>query len=320
MRRPLAIDPALFEAGAVSAETRAFNDDMRQRFAGPGMAELGAVAMRGGGGRPPPAPDARAEDRTIPGPDGTRLRLHVVAPDNPRGAYLHLHPGGLVLGAADMMDARLRRIADATGLACVSVDYRLAPEHPYPAAWDDAEAAAAWLAARAEAEFGGGFLAIGGESAGATLAVPTLVRMRDRHGFTGFGAAALSYGNYDSTGTPSNHWNGREGIFIREVDIAYCAACYAPDPATRRNPDMSPIFADLRGLPPALFTVGTLDAFLDDSLFLAARWTAAGNEAELALYPGGIHGFTGFPYLLAEQANARVDGWLAAHAGSGPTG
>jgi len=303
----LTIDPALFDPQAVSEETRAFNDAMRARFAGPGMAELGAPAMR----RPPAETDARAEWRTISGPAGAlRLRLRVVAPEAPRGAYLHFHPGGLVVGSADMMDARLRRIAEATGLACVSVDYRLAPEHPYPAAWDDAEAAAVWLAANVAAEFGGDVLAIGGESAGATLAVPTLVRMRDRHGFTGFRAANLSYGNYDSTGSPSNHWNGRDGIFIREVDVAYCANCYAPDPTRRRDPDMSPVFADLRGLPPALFTVGTLDPFLDDSLFLAARWTAAGGEAELAIYPGAIHGFTGFPYALAEQANARIDAWL----------
>ena len=310
--RPLVIDPTLFAADAVSAETCAFNEEMRRRFAGPGMAELGAAAMRGGGGRPPPAADARAEVRTIPGPDGTSLGLRIVAPDSPRGAYLHLHPGGLVLGSADMMDARLREIADATGLACVSVEYRLAPEHPYPAAWDDAEAGAVWLASNIAAEFGGSFLAIGGESAGATLAVPTLVRLRDRHGFTGFGAAALSYGNYDTAGSPSNHWNGKDGIFIRAVDIAYCASCYAPDPGTHRDPDISAIHADLRGLPPALFTVGTLDPFLDDSLFMAARWAAAGNAAELAIYPGAIHGFTGFPYTLAREANARIDRFLAA--------
>ena len=308
--KPLAIDPALFDPQAISAETHAFNQQMRERFAGPGMAELGAQAMRGG--RAPGATDPRAQERTVPGSD---VKVRVIAPDSPRGVYLHLHPGGLVVGSADMMDARLRQIADATGLACVSVDYRLAPVHPYPAAWDDAEAAAVWLAENVAAEFGGAFLAIGGESAGATLAVPTLIRMRDRHGFTGFGAANLSYGNYDSTGSPSNHWNGKDGIFIRAVDIAYCADCYAPDASTRRDPDMSAVFADLHGLPPALFTIGTLDPFLDDSLFLASRWAAAGNEAELAVYPGAIHGFTGFPYPLATQANARIDAWLKDKAG-----
>lgn len=308
--RPLTIDPALFRPEAVSEETRAFNAQMRERMKGPGLAELGAQAMRGGAIMPGSDPSPRGIDRTIAGPEGRPLDLRIIAPDNPVGAYLHLHPGGLVVGSARGQDARLAEIADATGLACVSVEYRLAPEHPYPAAWDDSEAAAVWLAQNVKSEFGGDALAIGGESAGATLAVPTLVRMRDRHGFTGFSAAALSYGNYDTSGSPSNHWSGKDGLLVREVDIAYCSDCYAPDQATRRNPDMSAIFADLRGLPPALFTVGTLDCFLDDSLFMAARWIAAGNQAELALYPGAIHGFTGFPYTLAREANSRIDAFL----------
>jgi acetyl esterase/lipase len=308
---PLTIDPALFRPEAESEETQAFNRMLAERSAGPGLAEMGVEKARASGLMPPSVRSDRGADRTIPGPGGAPLGLRVIAPENPRGAYLHLHGGGLIFGAADAQDERLAEIADASGLACVSVEYRLAPEHPYPAAWDDAEAAALWLARNVAAEFGGDFLAIGGESAGATLAVPTLVRLRDRHGFTGFGAAALSYGNYDTTGTPSNHWNGRNGLIIRDVDIAYCTNCYAPDPATRRDPDMSALYADVHGLPPALFTVGTRDCFLDDTLFLAARWIAAGNETELALYPGAVHGFTTFPYSLARQANARIDAFLA---------
>jgi len=279
---------------------------------GPVLTVEDLPAMRGGGRLPKPPASARAEWRTIKGPDGAALRLRVIAPDNPRGVYLHLHPGGLVFGSADGHDPMLEGIVAATGLAAVSVAYRLAPEHPWPAAWDDAEAAALWLAAHGKAEFGGDRLAIGGESAGATLAVPTLVRMRERHGFTGFHAAALTYGNYDTTGTPSNHWNGNPGYLIGEADVAFCTACYAPDPATRRDPDMSPLYADLRGLPPALFTVGTLDVFLDDSLFMAARWAAAGNETELVVYPGGIHGFTLFPTTLGREANGRIEAFLKA--------
>jgi acetyl esterase/lipase len=207
----------------------------------------------------------------------------------------------------------LERIANATGLACASVEYRLAPAHCYPAAWEDCETAALWLAKNAKSEFGSDFLAIGGESAGATLAVPTLVRMRDRHGFTGFGAANLSYGNFDTTMTPSQHWIGESGLLLQKVDIEHCTTAYAPDPSTRRSADMSALYANLKDLPPALFTVGTIDPFLDDSLFLYTRWIAAGNEAELAIYPGGIHGFTMFPYALADEANGRIDAFLKAH-------
>lgn len=308
--KPLVIDPAWFAPEAVSAETAAFNAAMRANPRPPMDADA-IAALRSGALGPKPPESARAEWRTIRGPDGGDLRLRVIAPDNPRGAYLHLHPGGLVFGSADGHDPMLEGIAAATGLAAVSVAYRLAPEHPWPAAWDDAEAAALWLAENVEAEYGGDRLAIGGESAGATLAVPTLVRMRDRHGFTGFHAAALAYGNYDSTGSPSNRWNGNPGHLIGEADVAFCTSCYAPDPATRRDPDMSAIFADVRGLPPALFTVGTLDVFLDDSLFMAARWVAAGNAAELAVWPGGIHGFTLFPCTLGREANARIEAFLS---------
>ena len=316
MNRPaVVIDPALFAPEAVSAETRAFNAAMGERFSGPGIEEIGIEAVRAGRLIPRAPRSDRGIDWEIPGTDGASLGLRVIAPDNPTGAYLHLHMGGLVFGGADHQDERLAQIADRTGLAAVSVEYRLAPEHPWPAAWDDAEAAALWLAKNVAAEFGGDRMAIGGESAGATLAVPTLVRLRERHGFTGFDAAALTFGNYDTSGSPSNHWNGGDGMIIREADIAFCTRCYAPDPATRRDPDMSSIYADLRDLPPALFTVGTLDCFLDDSLFMAARWAAAGNHAELAVYPGAVHGFTAFPYALADEANARIDAFLKRQTG-----
>lgn len=304
-------DPRLFREDAISAETRAFNDELDRQTRGKpkpwhepkdGTAPPPTIPLS------PPSPRARTLYAERKG--GLPVALHVIAPDNPKGVYMHLHGGGLIMGSAASQDPMLERIADATGLACVGVEYRLAPAHPYPAAWDDCETAALWLAEHAKAEFGSDWLSIGGESAGATLAVPTLVRMRDKHSFTGFKAANLSYGNFDTTMTPSQKWIGEHGIFLETADIQYCTRLYAPDPATRRSPDMSALYADLRDLPPALFSVGTLDPFLDDSLFVYARWIAAGNEAELAIYPGGIHGFTMFPYALAKEANARIDAFL----------
>ncbi len=82
---------------------------------------------------------------------------------------------------------------------------------------------------------------------------------------------------------------------------------------TRREPDVSPIFANLRGLPPALFTVGTFDPLLDDSLFMAARWATSGNETELSVFPGGPHGFNAFPIEPARRANQRIDEFLKGH-------
>ena len=303
-------DPALFRPEAISPEVRAFNE-----------AFIAASNRPPPPGEPPPSPfapkpyAANAVVRTVTGA-GHQVQVRIVPPSNgsPRGAYLHMHGGGLVFGSADQDDPMLQRVADNTGLAAVTVEYRLAPAHPWPAAWDDCEAAAAWLAEHGQAEFGPA-LAIGGESAGATLAVPTLVRMRDRHGFTGFAAANLSYGNYDTSGSPSQHWNGLNRYLIDEAMIAGCSDAYAPDVGARRNPDISALYANLKGLPPAIFSVGTLDPFLDDSLFLYARWIAAGNVAELAVYPGAPHGFNALPHPHAAAANARIEAFLKVKTG-----
>jgi acetyl esterase/lipase len=217
----------------------------------------------------------------------------------------------MALGAADLQDPMLERVNEKAALACVSVEYRLAPEYPYPAGPDDCESAALWLAKNAKAEFGSDVLAIGGESAGATLAAVTLLRMRDRHGFTGFRAANLVYGAYDLSMTPSQKRFGAERLVLRTVDIEKFMEAYLPGAKDMRHPDISPLYADLQGLPPALFTVGTCDGLLDDSLFMYARYIAAGNRAELAVYPGGAHAFNVFPIEIAGQANARMDAFLA---------
>ena len=119
--------------------------------------------------------------------------------------------------------------------------------------------------------------------------------MRDRHGFTGFRAANLVYGAYDLSMTPSQKQFGNERLILSTVDIEKFMGAYLPGAQDLRHPDISPLYADLKGLPPALFTVGTRDALLDDSLFMYARYIAAGNRAELAVYPGGAHGFNFFP-------------------------
>ena len=152
---------------------------------------------------------------------------------------------------------------------------------------------------------------IGGESAGAHLSAITLVRLRDRHAATPFSAANLVYGCYDVSLTPSARNWGERYLIISTPIIEWFAGMWLPDRARRAEPDVSPLYADLCGLPPALFTVGTLDPLLDDSLFMAARWAAAGSRAELAVYPGGVHGFNLFPLPLAEAANRRCHAFVA---------
>jgi acetyl esterase/lipase len=253
------------------------------------------------------APAAGAVDRTIPGPGG-EIRLHVLRPPEVRAVYLHFHGGGWTLGRPEMNDAGNQELSQAAKLAVVSVDYRLAPEHPYPAGPDDCEAAALWLLEHAQREFGSTRLLVGGESAGAHLAAVTLLRLRDRHGMVSrFEGANLVYGGFDLSGTPSQRHGGFTPVLSRK-DIEDMPGYFLPKHGLeeRRHPDVSPLFADLAGLPPALFTVGTRDRLLDDSLFMAARWHAAGNRSELAVYPEAPHGFTLFPVAMARAAHARI--------------
>ncbi len=314
------LDPALFRETAISEETKGINAFIIDLMKGvPEWWDVGAQTMRdirarGEGPFPPAVKSPRARTIEIDGKGGHKIPLRIIAPDNPKGVYLHIHGGGWVLGAADQQDPLLDRLADNVGLACVSVEYRLAPEHPYPAGPDDCEAAALWLIKNAKAEFGAEALSIGGESAGGHLAAVTLLRLRDRHGYTGFKAANLVFGAFDMSMAPTARQFGNERLILRTIDMERFIDAFLAHGEDRRDPDISPLYADLKGLPPALFTVGTRDSLLDDSLFMSARWSAAGNEAELAIYPGGAHGFIAFPGALAASALDRIDGFLMATA------
>ncbi|MEZ5404158.1 MAG: alpha/beta hydrolase [Bryobacteraceae bacterium] len=250
-----------------------------------------------------------ATTRGIPGPAGD-IALRVFAPPAPTGVYLHFHGGGWTLGGPHHQDPLLWDLARACNVTVVSVDYRLAPENPYPAGPDDCEAAALWLAQNAAAEFQTDRLFLGGESAGAHLAALTLLRLRDRHGLTPFAAANLTYGIFDLSVTPSAaNWGDRYFILSTPI-IHWFGDQFLPPEFRRRDPAISPLYANLRGLPPAIFTVGAEDPLLDDTLFMHARWHAAGNRAELAVYPGGAHAFNVFPIPIAAAANARIHAFL----------
>ena len=182
-------EPALFHETAIDPETASLNAQIIELFTGQpewwivGAQAARAARRRGEGPFPAPVFSDRARTVTITGKEGNEIPLRVIAPVHPpRGIYLHLHGGGWVLGSADMQDPMLERTADNTGQAVVTVEYRLAPEHPYPAGPDDCEVAAAWLVQNAKQEFGTDVLTIGGESAGGHLTAVTILRMRDRHG------------------------------------------------------------------------------------------------------------------------------------------
>ena len=295
-------DPAL---DAHVGEMRVFNEKFNQRAANAGgdlstpeglakARDLNALM----GGLFARDSTIQATTRHVP---GTTIGLRIITPraSTPTALYIDIHGGGFFIGDPTMSDALNASIADTANAVSVSIDYRLAPENPYPASPDDCETAAVWILENAASEWGVDRFAIGGASAGGNLVAVTLQRLRDRHDAASqFLAANMQFGVYDLSGTPSQIDLGR--VAFRDLYLPTTPV------AERKVADISPLYGDLRGMPPALFTVGTLDYLYDDSLFMSARWHAAGNETELAVYPESIHGFTAFPAEMGRIASRRI--------------
>ncbi|WP_072803551.1 alpha/beta hydrolase [Rhodococcoides yunnanense] len=287
-----------FTLNALSVEIPADHIDQArsfysQRTPGRGPSNLSELrAVRVQRSNPPPSdPPAVVENIGVP------VRIFAPADVPARGVYLDIHGGGFYMDSAARHDTRNRKRADALGAVVVSVDYRLAPEHPWPAAPDDCEVAARWLLENMERRFGTSRLAIGGASAGATLAMVTALRLRE-HEFVG---AALEFGTYDlSAHTPAG----------RRIADEYFLDAYAGHAKDRTHPDISPVYADLRGLPPVLMVVGSDDIVLEDNLAMAGRLSAAGNDVELRIYPESPHGFTGHATEIAAAAVSDIESWL----------
>jgi acetyl esterase len=308
-------------APEVTTEVRAFNQQLEALIASrPMMSTFPASLIRsarraGKGVFPPPIWLPHLHDRELPSrQEGRSIRVRIARPasGSPRGMYLHLHSGGWTLGAADLQDPYLDALATATELVVVSVDYRLAPEHPYPAGPDDCEDVARWLLTAGSRELAAPpECSIGGESAGAHLSAVTLVRLGTLA--SRFRAVSFMFGAFDLSMTPSHRAWGARDLVLSGPTLEYFGGGFTAGRSLeqRRVPDISPLYADLAGLPAALFSVGTVDPLLDDTLFMAARWRAAGNQAELKIWPDAIHGFTMFDLEIARLANAAQFAFLA---------
>ena len=253
-----------------------------------------------------------AVDREIA---GVRCRVFVPDEQPARAVYLHFHGGGMILGAPEMNDVANLELVRRTGMAVVSVDYRMAPEHPFPAGPDDGVAVAAWLLEHGANEFGSERILTGGESAGGYMAAAVLLRIRDELGAADrVDGANLVYGVHDWGRPPSQR--GIRPTTVEDIlepgGIEFFGDCYLPGLTDhdRRAPEISPAFADLSDLPPALMSVGTADHLLDDTLMLAARWAAAGNEVELFVAPDMPHGFGAYACGITDAWAATTRAWF----------
>jgi acetyl esterase/lipase len=244
------------------------------------------------------------------------VRCRIAVPEGPaRAVYLHFHGGGMVAGAPEMMDLGSVHMARTFGVAVVSVDYRKAPEHPFPAGPDDGVAVAEWLLEKAESEFGSGRIFLGGESAGGYMTAAVLLRIRDDLGAADriLGANCV-FGVYDWGRSPSQRGlRPHDGPDVLSPDnILWFTECYLPDRTDdeRRDPAVSPAFADLSNLPPALFSVGSTDHLVDDTLMMAARYAAYGNDTELFVAPDMPHGFMAFPCGITAAWQQVTHAWI----------
>lgn len=242
-----------------------------------------------------PSMDIATEDLRVPGPGGAPdLRLRIYRPANAESAsaavYV-IHGGGMVTGSIETEELVAMRLCERLGCQVASVEYRLAPEHPFPAPQEDCYAGLAWLSGQAE-ELGiaADRIALFGVSAGAGLAASTALMARDRGGpelaFQLLGCPMLD----DRGETPSSHEIVDLKVWDREANLeGWSCLLGDADPATARYASPARC-VDLRGLPPTYVDVGELDGFRDEAIEYAARLLRAGIPTELFVYPGGVHG------------------------------
>jgi len=242
----------------------------------------------------PPGPEAHVTELQMPGPGGPiRLRLYRPSTRGFLPGLVYYHGGGFVIGSLDSHDPLCRELCQGSGCAVVSVDYRLAPEAPFPAAVNDAYAALSWVHENAD-ELGLDHqrLAIGGDSAGATLATVAARLAKERRG-PPIALQLLAYPITDFRSLDTDSYREfAEGYLLTRASMAWFRDLYLPDPAQQADPRASPLAAEnLIGLPPALVITAECDVLRDEAEAYARRLVQAGVRTELERYPGLIHGF-----------------------------
>ncbi len=236
--------------------------------------------------------DVAAYDRSVAGAAGP-LRARVYVPDGVRGpspGLVYFHGGGWVVGSIESHDLTCRALASRAGIVVISIAYRLAPEHPFPAAADDAVAAARWVFANAASlEMDPSAIAVGGDSAGGNLTAVVCQALGREPRKPAF--QVLIYPGTDMTRSLPSHAMFREGFFLSKAATDWYLGHYMQPGSDMRDPRASPLFAeDLSGLPPALVITCGFDPLRDEGKAYADRMRAAGVEVESVCFEGQMHG------------------------------
>ncbi len=299
------IDPELVAAGKLLQSRGLVAPDRTQA----GLSEVRAATDRigaflGEGS----VPLERERDLMLPGPHG-QVPCRLYLPDRAENPPLlvYAHGGGFVQGSLPSWDAMLREVVRQSGVAALSVDYRLSPEHRFPVAFDELVAMVR-LAAREGAGLGidPTRLAVGGDSAGANLALAAALALR-QEGERPLRFMLLIYGCF-STDTESPSWQRfGQGAGLSQTQMRWIWETYLERPDQRTDWRAVPILADLSGLPWAHLIVGSLDPLLDDSHRLASRLKEAGVPYELSVYDGLNHGFIRYGRLIGAARRAVGD-------------
>ena len=273
--------------------------------------EARQMLRAGSAGAPPPRDLPQlsgVHDETAPAPHGGVPVRRYRPQGRVAGVCVYLHAGGWIMGDLDFADATCRRLAAGAGCEVVSVDYRLAPEHPFPAALEDAFAVLQWAAGR-----DAGPLLISGESAGGNIAAACTIRARDAGG-PRIAGQLLAYPVTDpGLDTASHREIGPRNWLLSTADMRCFWDHYCPPGVDRGDPLVAPLrVADAAGLPPALICVAELDPLRDEGLAYARRLAAAGVRVRTRVDPGMLHGYLGAAadVAVAGEALAEATGWM----------
>jgi acetyl esterase len=268
-------------------------------------------------GERPPIPMARVEPVEIPGPDGTiGARLYVPTEPAPSALLVYYHGGGWVIGDLETHDRPCRFLAAHAGVQVLAIDYRLAPEHPFPAAPEDALAAYAWAGANA-ARLGiePARVGVGGDSAGANLAAVTCLLARDGD-LPPPAMQLLIYPVTDAGGEMPSRRIFREGFLLTHRDMDYFEDTYLPAGADRSDPRVSILRAeDLSGLPPAYLATAGFDPLRDEGEAYALRLRDAGVRVTLRRHPGLVHTYANLTAICPSARHAMLEAAGALRAG-----